>query len=299
MDFVDLMQSRSICLTDDQENEEKFWFSDQWTIEPLYDGVNYQILIDENGDLKFQGRKRDYKKNNKFEQLDRIVKDIEEMQLPKNTLFEGILTFNNDKNEMFRFLNISRIDQSFKENCTFYIRDIIFYNNKAIHELPLFDRIAFIKRNFKETLYIKIQESYNKNKRQVFEKFKESFQNFNFRDLCSPYSFKQSMASRIYKVPCSYFMIILDVVVNEKEEKFRNMVLALKGAQIKNNEITYIMNIPVHSNNNRTYLYKNRENLKGKVFEFLASEKDLKEEKYQEARFLKIRFDKTEKDCIF
>ena len=119
---------------------------------------------------------------------------------------------------------------------------------------------------------------------------------FVFKKIDSIYKFGISSDWMIYKIPKSYYMIIIGFIENDKEE-FRNMVLALTGAQIKYGRQEAIMSIPVHGSENRLSLFQKKTELRGQVFEIKALEK--KSGKYQEARFFCLRPDLKPENCVF
>jgi hypothetical protein len=298
IEFVDLMEGRSLSL-DNENDQDKYWHSEQWIMEPIFFGIRYQGLVNSSGKIDFLGKKKNYKQQNKLYSIEKLVNDLTSYKLPKETLFEGYLTFTNNKNEAHRFLKLETLDQQLLESAEFYLTDLIYCDGSDVFNLPLFERRAMLRRVFSyETEKVKIQQGFVKQKKIEFEKLKDFVNVFLFKDLEASYSFKQVMSCRIYKVPRSYFMVVLDIVESDKDN-FKNMCVALRGAQIKNGKLEEIMSIPVHSTDNRIKLYNNRERIKGRVFEFLALEKTDNENKYQEARFVSMREDKKEEDCLF
>jgi len=293
--FVDLMEPRSLIF--EKEDQEKFWYSDQWIMEPIYYGVRYQGLVCDQG-IKFHGKKKEYKAQNKFEKLNNIIDSIKLSNLPQQTLFEGYLTFNNDKTKAFRFIKLDDIDEELVSIAKFFITDIIYYSGKDYFNVALFDRLALLSKIFVETDNVKIQPSYLLNKKNIFCSLKDQVKVFFFKDIASMYTFRPSLSWRIYTLPYSYFMVIMDVVESSLA-KFNNMAVSIKGGQLKNGKLVYIMNVPIHNNEDKINLFKNREKLRGKVFEFLASEMSEKSEKYQEARFLRVREDLDFNSCIY
>jgi len=297
--FVDLMEGRSLGSIDNEADQDKFWFSEQWILEPVYEGVRFQCMVDTAGDIRFHGKRKIYKHQGKLNALTSVMKSLENCKFPDETLLEGYLTFNNDKTESYRFLKLEQPDQQLIDNSCFYITDLIYYAGKDIFNLPLFDRKSIVNKIVKETGCLKVQQWFDKDKRNVFEKLKKEKVNvFLFKDLSSRYKFKQTVACRIYRVPTQYFMVVMGFVENTKKEELKNMVVALEGGQLINGQLVKIMNIPVHSNDSRIMLYNNKSNLMGKVFEILASEKT-ENNKYQEARFVGMRDDKMLEDCVF
>lgn len=296
IDFVDLMEPRSLII--EQDDQEKFWYSDQWIMEPTYHGIRYQGLVYAPRKIKFHGKKKEYKLQNKFEKLNNIIDSINLSNLPEQTLFEGYLTFNNDKTKAFRFIKLDDIDDELVSIAKFFITDIIYYSGKDYFNMTLFDRLSLLSKIFIETDNVKMQPKYSSNKKNVYCSLKDRVNVFVFKDLISMYTFKPTLSWRIYTIPYSYFMVIMDVV-ESNIVKFKNMAVSIKGGLLKNGKLVHIMNIPIHNNEDRINLFKNRERLKGKVFEFLASEKSEKTEKYQEARFLKVREDLDFNSCIY
>ncbi|MDD5649673.1 MAG: hypothetical protein PHF86_04535 [Candidatus Nanoarchaeia archaeon] len=300
IDFVDLMEGRSIGYFNSEMEQDKLWYSDQWIIEPTHLGIRYQCRVEACNKLDFHGKKESYKQKDKLEQLENIIKEIKSNNLPEQTLFEGYITFNNNKSEAYRFLKLDRLDNKIIDAAKFYITDLIYLNRKEIFELPLFDRKSLISKVFNDTENVKVQQFFSKNKKDVFEQFrKQNIDLFLFKDLAAKYRFKQSVYCKIYKVPKQYFMIVMGYVENKDKEDLKNMVVALEGGQLVNNKLIKIMNVPVHSNDSRINLYDNKEKIIGKVFELLASEKNENDNKYQEARFIQMREDKKLEDCVF
>jgi len=269
-------------------------------MEPIYQGIRYQGLVYAQGKIKFHGKKKDYKEQNKVEQLSNIMSILQSLNLPEQTLFEGYLTFQNDRARAFRFLKLEELDDDLKNNAQLFITDIIYHSGRDVCNMALFDRRSILHKLFKQVHgdYVIIQQSFFKDKQKIFDSLKDEIKVFLFKDLAARYSFKQSSSSRIYKIPQSHFMSVMGVV-ESSNKKLNKMIVALEGGQLKNGQLTKIMNIPVHSNDVREVLYNNKEQLLGKVFEFLATEKNKNEDKYQEARFVKLRDDKKLEDCIF
>lgn len=300
IEFVDLMEGRSLGSIDNESDQDKFWFSDQWVMEPILLGIRYQCLVDDSGLLSFHGKRKNYKDKDRFLMLPNIVQELQNNRFPPQTLFEGYVTFNNDKTEAYRFLKLEHLDEQLVENAQFYITDVIYYNSKDVYNLPLFDRKTILSKHFKESEHVKIQKFFALNKKNTFEQFeKKDVKVFMFKDLSARYSFKQSVACRVYKIPQQYFMVAMGYVENKEKEELRNMVVALEGGQLQKGELVKIMNVPVHSNDSRISLYNIRDSIVGKVFEILATEKTEKDSKYQEARFIQMRDDKKLENCIF
>ncbi|MDD5650297.1 MAG: hypothetical protein PHF86_07775 [Candidatus Nanoarchaeia archaeon] len=300
VDFINLMEARSLNI-DSENDQDKFWHSDQWVMEPIYQGIRYQGLVYAPGKIKFHGKRKDYKEQNKVEQLSNIMSTLQSLNLPEQTLFECYLTFQNDRAKAFRFLKLEELDDDLRNNAQLFITDIIYHNGQDVCNIAFFDRRTILNKLFERAHgdYVTIQQSFFKDKQKVFDSLKDEIKVFLFKDLAARYSFnKQSSSSRIYKVPQSYFMSIMGIV-ESSNKKLNKMIVALEGGQFKNGQLTKIMNIPVHSNDAREVLYNNKEQLLGKVFEFLATEKNENEGKYQEARFVKLRDDKKLEDCIF
>jgi hypothetical protein len=297
IDFVDLMDSRSLSINSEKE-EDKFWFSGQWIMYPTYLGVRYQGLVCNSGEIKFHGKKKQYGDEDKIQKLTRIVESLKQSKLPDQTLFECYLTFNNDMSKSFSFLKLDDLNENLLNEAKIYITDLIYLGGKDVYSLPLFDRMNILKKNFIENDVVVIQQGYLNNKKKVFESLKNDFSVFIFKDLTAPYKFRQSTCSRIYKLPFQYFMVVMDYV-QSSDPKLKNMVLSIVGGQFKDGELKKIMNIPVHGNDARIILFNKKQENLGKVFEILASEKTEDDEKYQEARFVRIRNDKKIEECIF
>lgn len=297
IEFVDLMESRS-TLIDNEKDEGKFWYSGQWIMDPIHLGVRYQGLVNNLGEIKFHGKRKQYNDEDKIQRLTKIVNTLKSNNLPDQTLFEGYLTFNSDMSKSFSFLKLGDLNDDLLNEAKFYVTDLIYLGGKDVYNLPLFDRRNMLKKCFIENDVVKIQNGYFNNKKKVFEELKKDFSVFIFKDITAPYKFKQSTCSRIYKLPYQYFMVVMDYV-ESTEPKFKNMVLSIVGGQFKNGELKKIMNIPVHGNDERIILFNKKQSNLGKVFEILASEKNKDDDKYQEARFVKIREDKKIEECIF
>jgi ATP-dependent DNA ligase len=294
IEFVNLMEARSLVALEEKMDE--YWYSDNWTMEPIYQGIRYQCLIDDTGELKFLGKKKDYKENSMY-LLTELIEEIKSYNLPKNSLFEGYLTFGNDQQKAYQFLKSNEINEISK-NLEFYFTDIIYLENKEFFLMPLFDRRSRLISLIQDKKLVKIQKSYTTNKKDKFEELKDSIKVFLFKDLESIYAFKQSMSWRIFKRPKSFFMIVTGFVENNKDEQYKGMVMALEGGQFKGGQIIKIMNVPVHSNDSRRYLYNSKKEILGQVFEFLALEKT-KKGKFQETRFVNIRSDLKPEKCIY
>lgn len=295
LEFVNLMEARSLGIIEDEQQMEEFWYSSQWVLEPVLQGIRYQCLIDDNNELKFLGKRKDYKQDNSAHFLTGLIEEIKSLNLPKNSLLEGCLTFGNNQQKAYQFL---KSQTEIEEDYEFYFSDIMYLDNKELFLMPLFTRLSKLASLITEKKIVKLQKGYTANKKQVYSELKDSVKVFLFKDLESVYTFRQSMSWRILKIPVSFFMTIMGFVENKEDEKFRSMVMALEGGQLKDSVMTKIMNIPVHSNEDRLFLYKSKQDLLGKVFEFLASERT-KKGKFQETRFLKIRDDKKPDDCIW
>ena len=292
--FVNLIQCRSVSTLTEKE-EDLFWYSDQWLMEPVFFGIRYQCLISKG--VRFLGQKEEYKETNKLNLIESISEYFRVNLFPDDTLFEGYLTFDGNKKDAYSFLKSFVVEESLKKKAIFYITDILYYNGTDIFNMPLFDRKNLLKKIVNESENVRLQQGYSKNKKQVFEQLKDRFKVFLFKDYCARYSFKQSVACRIYKVSVSYYMIVMGAVSNE-DEKYKGMVVALEGGQYKNGILEKIMNVPVHNNDSRIKLYDRRKEIEGKIFEIHALEKT-NENKYQDARFVCMRNNKTSSDCIF
>lgn len=294
INFVDLMEARSLGVQEDEQAMDKYWYSSQWIMEPIYMGIRYQCLIDEKNEIKFLGKKKTYSQQNSMYLLNNLMLEIKNLKLPTNTLFEGYLTFNNDQQKAYSFLK----SNTFEDNdLQFFITDLIYLDNKPVFDFTLFDRKHKLQTLVNDSNFIKLQKGYVSKKKETYSSLKDQFKIFLFKDLESLYSFRQSMSWRILKTPKQFFMTVLGFVENEKEE-YKNMVLALEGGQIRNGKITKIMNIPVHSDESRLYLFKRKQQILGKVFEFFSLD-NAKNGKYQETRFIRMRDDKKQEDCIF
>lgn len=295
IEFVNLMEARNLGIKEDLQDIDVFWCSDQWSMEPIKLGIRYQCLVDENGELNFLGKKKEYKESS-VHLLKDLVNEIKGYSLPKNSLFEGYLTFGNNQQKAYQFLKSNEIKDDIYKDLEFYFSDVIFLKNKGVFDLPLFERVSRLKSLISDRKFVKLQQSYVRNKQSVYSSLKNDFKVFLFKNLESIYSFNQSTSWRILKTPISFFMVIMGFVENDCE-KYRNMVMALEGGLYKDGKIVKIMNIPVHSNQNKIYIYSKKQELLGKVFEFLASEKTVKG-KYQEARFFRIREDIKPEECF-
>lgn len=300
INFVDLMEARSLGAVDSEKDQDKFWYSDQWIMEPVYQGIRYQGLVYTPGQIRFHGKKKEYKPQNKIEKLTSIMSILQSINLPEQTLFEGYLTFKNDRTRAFRFLKLDELDEDLKSNAQFYITDIIYHTGRDIYNLPLIERQSVLKKLFERAHgdYVLIQHGFFKNKKQVFDSLRDEVKVFLFKDLAAKYTFKQSSSSRIYKVPQSYYMVVMGIV-ESPDPRLKKMVVAIEGGQLKNGQLIKIMNIPVHGSDVRVVLYNNKDKIQGKIFEFLATEKVDDGDKYQEARFVQMRDDKKLEDCIF
>jgi ATP-dependent DNA ligase len=297
LEFVDLMEARSLGIQEDEQSMDKFWFSSQWILEPIYVGIRYQCLLDDEGEVKFLGKKQTYNQQNSMYLLTDLIQEIKNSKLPANTLFEGYITFNNDQQKAYKFIKSNVVDDEMLKDFVFYVTDLIYLDNKGIFDLPLFERRSKLKSLVTEGKLVKLQKGYTLKKKEVYSSLKNDFKVFLFKDLESHYSFKQSMAWRILKTPKSFFMTILGFVENDSE-KFNGMVMALEGGQVVDGQIKKIMNVPVHSEDNRIWLYNSKCDLMGKVFEINALD-GAKKGKYQETRFVRIRNDKKQNDCVF
>jgi len=288
VDFVDLMDSRSFV-----ESEEP-WYSDVWAMQPSHSGIRLQCLKDDKGVYSFLGKRKSYKvRNNIFPGL---VKSLIQCNMLENTLIEGNLVFK-DNSKVFKFLKIEQLDQEFYDDACFIVTDIIYLNDKPVFDLPLFDRLAKLSNVIKESPLLRLQQSFSKSKKQIFEKLKEDYDVFNFRHLESTYKFGvRSSKWLALKNPQQFFMIVLGFVESE-DSKYKGLVMAIEGGQIRDGQIVKIMNVPVHNNDTRFLLYKSKDVFLWKVFEILAEDRT-KDDKFLEARFVKIREDKTIEDCV-
>jgi ATP-dependent DNA ligase len=293
IEFVDLMQARSLVVLEEKMDE--YWYSDNWVMEPIYQGIRYQCLVDDSRELKFLGKKKDCKENSVY-LLTELIEEIKSFNLPKNSLFEGYLTFNNDQQKAYQFLKSNTIDDLYKD-FEFYFTDVIYLENKELFLLPLFDRRSRLTSLIQDKKLVKLQKSYTSNKKDKFEELRDKIKVFLFKELESTYTFKQSMSWRIFKLPKSFFMIVTGFIENDNEQ-YKGMVMALEGSQYKDGQITKIMNVPVHRNDSRHFLYNSRKEIIGKVFEFLALEKT-KKGKFQETRFVDMRNDFNPEECIW
>jgi ATP-dependent DNA ligase len=301
IDFVDLMDARSICLKSNEQEMEKFWYSDQWIMEPTLQGRRIQCLIDQNGEFKFWGKKKSYTRPNLDNKINHILTNLKDLHLPRNTLLDGYFSFGNNQSLLTQFFQYNSIEdaenlQLEHRRINYYLTDIICNNGKDLSNFSLFDRKKALLTLIPENLeFVKVQDYTYKTKFEIFNKCKDSIQIFIFKDVESIYEYKISSAWKIYKEPETYFMILTGFVDGKNNNQ--NMVVAFEGSQYKNGALTKIMNIPVNTTDDKVYYYNNKSKFLGKVFEIKAFEK-LKN-KYQEARFHKIRNDLKEDICLF
>jgi ATP-dependent DNA ligase len=302
LDFVNLMEGRSIGLDLADPKMDQYWYSDNWILEPIYQGKRSQCLISKD-QVSFQGKKSRYKEDNDInEKIQHIITDIESLSLPSNTLLDGFFAFDNDDSTvLYRFLslkNLTDIEELYHKYgaIRFYVTDLIYFDGKPVFSFSLFDRKKQLSNIIKQKDNIKLQSYYFANKLKEYNELKNIFKVFVFKKIESVYKFGISSDWMIFKLPNSYNMIIIGFIENDKEE-FRHMVLALEAGQLRNGRLEKIMNIPVHGSENRLFFFQKKEELKGKVFEIKALEK--KSGKYQEARFFCLRPDLTQHDCVF
>jgi ATP-dependent DNA ligase len=288
VDFVDLMDSRSFV------DNEDYWYSDVWAMQPGNSGIRLQCLKDDKGIYRFLGKKKNYKvRNNIFPDL---IKSLIQCDMLENTLIEGNLIFG-DNTKIFKFLKIEQLDQKFYDDACFVVSDIIYLNDKPVFDLPLFDRLAKLSKIVKESQLLKVQQSFSKSKKQIYDKLKDDYDVFNFKHLESTYKFGvRSSKWLALKKPQQYFMVILGFVESE-DSKYKGLVMALEGGQVRDGQVIKIMNVPVHNNDTRFLIYKSKDKFLGKVFEILAVDRT-KDDKFLEARYVGIREDKTIEDCV-
>jgi len=302
IDFVDLMDGRAICFHINEFEMEKFWYSDQWILEPTLIGRRIQCLIDENGEIKFWGKRIKYVKPNLDNKINHILNNLKQLNFPKNTLIDGYFSFGNSQSLLTQFFQYNSIEMSDKlqeknGKIVYYITDIVYKDGKDLTELPLFDRKKIILTLAHDDLeYVKIQKTYFKSKQQVFKQLKDKYEVFIFKNVDSQYEPKISAQWKIFKEPETFFMVLTDFI-DGKTENRQNMITAFEGSQFKNGVMQKIMNIPVNNCDDMVYYYNNKEKFLGKIFEIKAFERLVN--KYQEARFHKMRPDLTEEVCIF
>jgi hypothetical protein len=305
IDFVDLMDGRSICFYENEEQMSDFWYSDKWILEPTYHSRRIQFLINDN--ITFWGKKKKYQAPNLQNKINHIITELASLRLKPGTLLDGNLTFENvSENDsglltsFFQYNDVSMAEnlQQQYTRIKFYITDIIYNENKSCNDLSLFDRKRILNKLIKQDLqYIKIQPIINKKKYEYFKENKKNIKIFIFKDIDSMYDFRTSSSWKIFKEPTTYYMKISGFI-DGKNETHKNMVVALEGSQYKNNVMSKIMNIPVNSSSDMEYFFKHKNELFGKIFEIKAFEK--LNQKYQEARFHRIRNDLVDdKICIF
>ena len=300
VDFVDLMEGRSIGLEENDPEMEKYWYGENWILEPTCQAKRFQCLISDQ--IRFQGKKLHYKNPYLHRKIPHIISDIKSLSLPPETLLDGYLSFDNDDSTtLYRFLSLKsmlNVQDMYVHFglIKFYITDLIFFDKQEIFSLPLFDRKKQLGKIIVEKENVKLQKTYISKKLEMYNSLKDEFKMFIFKNIESVYKFGVSSNWLIFKMPTSYYMIIIGFIENDKEE-FRHMVLALEGAQFKNGKIEKIMNVPVHGTDNRLVLFQKKDELKDKVFEIKALEK--KSGKYQEARFFCLREDLKLEDCIY
>jgi len=295
IDFVDLMSCKSLGPIESEKDTDMYWCSDQWIMEPIYLGTRFQCLIDSSNKYKFLGKKKKYKLTDKFDKFSKLINELKSNDIAQNTLFEGYLTFNNDAKDVFKFLNSNHVDEKLINSSCLYITDIIYYDNRDVFNMSLFDRKKMLNKIFEDSENVKLQQGYTKDKKKIYEDIKNEFEIFLFKDLESVYKFHYTVACRIYKAPKQYFMVVMGCVVKDG----KNMVVALEGGQFRQGELFKIMNVPVHGNEKRYELFRKKDEIVGKVFEFLANDRGIQEEKYLDSRFVSIREDKKIEDCIF
>jgi len=298
IEFVDLMQGCSFGGRYDRLDE--FWYSVKWVMEPIHQGKRAQCLIDEKGNVRFSGAE---KKNFEFSyKVKTLINEIKNLEFPKNTLFDGYLSIKNDFNLTLTYFSLlsdeKRIDflQEHGE-IVFYISDIIYLDEKNKTQDLLLSRKRLLEQTIKASEHVKIQECYYSNKDKRYNELKSTYQVFIFKDIESLYDFKKNRKWVIFRNVEKYFMIITGFIENKENEKFQNMVLALEGSQYKSGRLVKIMNVPVASNEDRDYLFRNKNKVKNKVFEFKTSGQT--DKAYKDAIFEKTRFDLVPEVCVF
>ena len=294
--FVNLMDGTLIKHDVDDPEMEEFWESNEWILEPIERGRRYQCLI-QNNEIRFCSKLEERKTRIIEPKIQCIINELKNIKLTNGTLIDGYITSFDSKNTT-RALELP-VDKSLefqKENKLFFIvNDIIYNNGETTYDLPLFERKEILIKSMCEDEHIKITNFFYDKKYEEYQKSKEKYDSFFFKNLDSEYVFKQSNRWRLLKKSQIYFAVILDIIPGQG--KLENMCGALKIGQYKDNKLIEITNVSGLDNDERVMFFQDKDKYVGKVIEIRAFEKT--ESNYKEARFVQLREDKKPEECIF
>lgn len=264
-DFVELMEGVPINISVESDRMEMYWYSNEWILEPAA-GRRVQCLIDSRTSFSTKTKTGTIELN-----VPHIIDDLQ--QIPKNTLLDGFIT---------------------DDNSQFVVSDVIFWNDNSLAENSLFDRKIQLK-TIVQTKNVRLSQTFFDLKHDNYEKLKDTYDTFYFKNLDSPYHFGRSRTWRIFKEPKSFFVVIMGVT--EGKGKIKNMCGAFQIGQYKDNQLTHITNVSGMSNEDRVRFYQQREQLINKVIEIKAFSRT--KTSFDEARFYRLRDDIDPKSCIF
>lgn len=295
VDFENLMEALPLRFDYDDERAEEYWYSNEFLLEPIYDGKRLQCLIDENNNVSFKTLYKDSVRRVLDDKFPNLIKELK--LLPKNTLLDGYLSCGSFDETMVLlerdFENIEDNENRF--NTSFIVMDMIYHNDEEIYWQPLFNRKEIISRLIGFD-YIKIIDSYYDLKKEKFEEIKnENKKGFYFKDLGSEYLFKRSNRWIDFKVTYRYFAIVTDII--EGNGKWQDMCGSLEISQFKDGKLEKITNIGGISMDERIEIFQEKEKYLNKVVEIKSTDKN--DKTYIDASFIRFRDDVKAEECVF
>ena len=302
VNFVDLMIPKKIVTDDPEEILQKYIQKLNYVAEPIKQGLRVQCLINHN--IRFNGKVKDINpKISLFhKKFSYIVDGIKDLDLPKDTLLDGIIVLEESLmiKDILRFYSQdpSNMKKLFKEygKPIFIIYDIIYYNGKDLSNIPFEDRRKIMNKNIIETEQIKKSKIYfpslYKNKSLNGVIGQSSI--FHLRKLDSFYHFHKTNVWKIVKFLKSYLVVLIDAYGTPKKE---GECCSFSIGRYLNGDLTEIQKVGAVSDTSlRRDLFENKESYVGKVVEIKAL--DYYQGRFLEPKYYRMRFDINPENCI-
>jgi ATP-dependent DNA ligase len=298
-EFVDLMQSKPFKSDLEEGALEEFWQSDEWVLEPDVNGRRCQCLITEKG-IEFTGRTKDYRKLDISRRANHIVRQLEKLELPTNTLFDGFLLGQNNYAYTVQLIELSDIQsialQEQQGNLNYVIHDVIYRNNEEVSYFAYKERREILEKLIVPKKNIWLSTVIKDQKKEQYEKLKDEYDNFTFKMVEAPYIFGKSAYWRSLKRIRNYFAVIMSI--NEGQGRFEKMCGSLTVGQYREGKLVELVNIGGAMDfDDRIEFFDKKETYLGKVVEIKTTGRS--EESFYDARFYRLRFDKKPEDCVF
>lgn len=299
-EFVRLMEGPTILFDPEDERIEELWESEEWLMQPVPEGRRYQCLLEEDGEFHFQNRDPESQLPQLGRRIGHIVDELRTHKLPPNTLIDGfIVSRTNDSILTSQMIEQSEIGslrlQQEHGQLEYLVWDVIFLKDEELFEYPLFDRRLKMTELFKKRKCVRLIEGFDLRKKEAYDKMKEHYRSFTFKQLGSSYHFGRIMTWKVLRRTESHLVVITDV--NEGKGRFTGMCGSLGVGQYMDGELRRITNISGLDNDDRLDFFRNRDQYVGRVIEIKASGRS--DDNFFDARYYRLRFDKKPEDCVF